>query len=106
MFEIVNLIRQPSLHGFTDVVTGVHWKLDIDIDGEVFPYESFVHLDSPEPSTYIPYNLLSKEEILEWISSRIQEDMLLHIDKVNGIIADRLITQQERQGLPWAQEEI
>ena len=101
MLTIVNLVRQPSVGTLTNVVTGVHWRLELEVGGMEHSYESFMHIDPPNPDDHIDYNILTQENVLEWISERFVEEILLHLDEINETVANSLVTRHELHGLPW-----
>lgn len=65
-----------SENGFNDVVKTVHWRL-MGSDG-VNNQELYgsVALDAPSSSTYTSFDSLSQAEVLDWVKSKLDEEVL------------------------------
>lgn len=114
----IKQLNSTTWNGIANVVTHVHWKMTAeDADGCIIssngtvPYQiGTVNFKDPQgkhdsviesdfnPDNYTPYNELTEDLVISWISS----DEVF--DEVRGALADKLkvVHQHPTQDVPWA----
>lgn len=108
-WSIVNLDRQISLNGKTDVVTTVHWEaIDSEIVGSgddqaTHTGRAFgsVLLDTSDLSSFTAYADLTEADALTWAKSVLGDDQVAAYEKR---IADQITeskTPTRGTGRPW-----
>jgi len=108
-WSIVNLDRQISLNGKTDVVTTVHWQaIDSEIVGSgddqaTHTGRAFgsVRLDTSDLSSFKDYADLTEADAIAWAKADLGEDQVAAYEKR---IADQITeskTPTTGIGVPW-----
>lgn len=115
-WDIINLHTVNNVFGFTNVVRVINWRLTVQNDGENGTIPQIIHVDGAawvdlpyDPNSYIPFENLSKEEILTWLKTSMgdkwkqteneAEDLLLQIllrDANSGMTV-------EEKPTPWGE---
>jgi hypothetical protein len=100
-WSIDSLPNYPEKDGETDVIFQVNWTLT-GIDGQYTASEKgATGLDFRPDTPFTPYNQLTKEQIIGWVSSAMSEETL---NLYKGWITDNIEQQKNQQisPLPWA----
>jgi len=103
-FEVISLIKR-DVNSITDSVVSVVWERSgIDEDGHTGTFKLCTNLDISQvgiSTNYISYNDLTKSDILSWINSSV--DMNIVNDEIDiGIEKSKQNEVQiERENLPW-----
>jgi hypothetical protein len=108
IWTIHQLERQAD-NGF---VVNVHWRYsmtDIDETGKYYyadTYSVASYSQDPEAESYIPYEELTKETVVGWVTASLGEERMAEIEKS---LADQIAAQKNPPiltGLPWEQAEV
>jgi len=103
--EDIGKIRVVNSDGMDRVVHVVQYRISCETDGENVLNIFDVSLPSPDPSKFISYDQLTKEQVLGWVRSSIGEQELsvrkeAMIAMLNQKLAARKETPQEIAA-PW-----
>lgn len=111
MWQVTKLDVVPLLNNLSNVVLNVHWKLTLTYQGITDSIEGVYPLDPPSQETFVDYNNLTEEQVLDWIFNApvIKERFKYPLDKasIEKILLDRLKQkydeqQTQPQQLPWS----
>lgn len=59
----------PSLDGLTDVVKVIHWRINATDGDYMASNYGTVTIADPSPSDFTPYDQITKEQAISWVSS-------------------------------------
>ena len=105
-WSIVNLDRQVSLDGKSDVVTAVHWQVTdsetgddaVTHNGRAFGME---RLDTSDLSSFTAYSDITEENAIAWAKEALGADQVTALEKS---VADQITeskTPTTGTGVPW-----
>jgi hypothetical protein len=100
-WSIDSLPNYPEKDGETDVIFQVNWTLT-GTDGQYTAFEKGgTGLEFSGSAPFTPYNQLTKDQIIGWVTSIMPEDTL---NLYKGWITDNIEQQKNQQisPLPWA----
>lgn len=94
-------IRTKTLDGLTGVVKLVEWILEGELNGQKFSLPQTTVLEDPDPTSFIPLNQITEQQVVQWIETAVDLQPLKgHIEYVlNKEAAKASLTQEN---LPWA----
>jgi hypothetical protein len=99
-WNIVKLECKPTLGELTDVVVTVHWRCEgVNGDASAFSFGG-TSLEFNEESTFVPYQDLTKEQVLAWLWDGPVNKQAVE-DYVENEIQDRLNPKVVAPPLPW-----
>lgn len=111
MWQITKLDVVPSFNNLNNVVLNVHWKLTLTYQGITDSIEGVYPLDAPIQETFVDYNNLTEQQVLDWIFNApiIKERFKYPLDKasIEKLLLDRLKQKYDEQvqaqssELPW-----
>jgi hypothetical protein len=101
-WSVAQLDAYPEAEGHSDVVFGVHWRLD-GVDGEHAggAYGSVgVALDADAP--FVPYASLTEAQVIGWVKDALGEEAVAAAEaSVAQQIADQANPPVVHPALPW-----
>jgi len=77
------------------------WTATYEKDGVVASGYGSVHFKEPNPSSFVPYNQLTKEEVLNWVFSVLGEERVAAIEESLKQQAEDQLQPKTATGLPW-----
>jgi hypothetical protein len=90
----------PQEGDLTDVVKIIHWYLLASDGVNSVSESSMVRFGEPDPDNFIPFNDLTKEEVLAWLEATI------NVDVIKASLEQRLATLAlpplSYKRAPWA----
>lgn len=88
-WEITTMEVILNKDGLSNVVNSIDWRLIATVDGEKYYSEKWdkLYLSSPEESSFIAYDELSKEQVVGWIES------LLDVEELKNELAIQIDSQ-------------
>jgi hypothetical protein len=103
-FEVISLIKR-DVNSITDSVVSVVWERSgIDEDGHTGTFKLCTNLDISQvgiSTNYISYNDLTKSDILSWINSSVDMNMVNDEIDIGIEKSKQNEVQIERENLPW-----
>lgn len=75
-WEIKQLIVAPSADGLTEVVKRVEWNYHCHRNNDSSFYFGHTDLPVPDSTEFISYEDLTKEDLILWVKSHVNEDEL------------------------------
>ncbi len=88
---------------FPEKVITAHWRLDgsfMDFTAGVYGTVSF---QEPEASSFVPFDQLTKDEVVGWVKEALGEDQVTsYEDNIEKQIADLIAPPVQTPSLPWA----
>lgn len=100
--NIVWKILQLDRNATSGVVHTAHWiclAQDGEYSGSVYGTQSFAEVD-PEDDSFIPYDEITEENVLDWIFNEMQDQVKAHEDNVLSQI-DSKKNPVTVSGVPW-----
>lgn len=93
---IGELIGSPEVNGLSNVVTRTSWCCVLEDGDKIAESYGTVTFQEPNPDTFIPFELLSKERVMEWcISSGLDRS------KIEAALADQISRSEIILNPPW-----
>jgi len=96
-FKIANMERRSS-DGY---VTTVHWTASKTVDGFVASSYGSLGLSDTESETFIPFEDLTEEIVIDWVKDKLGEETLAAME----LAYDNNIAMQQNppvvSGTPW-----
>ena len=109
-YEVTGLDRE-DLPSFPNTVVQVYWRLvGTDSDGFTGSFAGATPFENLEPDSleFIPYDDLSKEDVISWIDSVVESDLdykehiYSQIDKKINNLKKRKQDSSKDSTLPWS----
>jgi hypothetical protein len=99
-FNIVQLERETE----SGCVTTIHWSADkTDGDYHGYTYSSLgIEKKDPSDESFIPFNELSMEQVIEWIENKLGEEELQRIEESLDAQIESQKNPPVSYGLPWS----
>ena len=78
-----------------------HWTASLEESGESASAYGSVGFSDPDPATFVPFNQLTKEEVLNWVFDALGIDQVVSIQEgLNNQIQQKL-NPTSKAGVPW-----
>jgi hypothetical protein len=92
----INQLERDASDG---TVTTVHWTATL-IQGEhtAFSYGSIGFIRDEDSSTFIPFDSLTEEIVVGWVTAQLDTDLEASLQKQ----LEEMITPTSISGIPWA----
>jgi hypothetical protein len=79
----------------------VHWTASLEEDGESAGCYGSVGLGDPDPKSFVPFEKLTEEKVVEWVLSALGVDRVVSIEEgLHNQIQERL-NPVDASGTPW-----
>jgi hypothetical protein len=78
-----------------------HWTASLEEDGESASAYGSVGFGSPDPSTFVPFSQLTKEEVLNWVFEALGPDQVVSIQEALYNQIQEKIHPTSEAGVPW-----
>jgi len=96
-WNIANMER----HLFDGAVYTVHWTASLEKDGELAGCYGSIGLSEPEPKSFVPFEKLTEEKVIEWVLSALGVEQVVSIEEsLHNQIQERL-NPVNASGTPW-----
>lgn len=79
----------------------VHWTASLEEDGETAGAYGSIGLGKPDPSSFIPFNQLTKEEVVGWVLSALGVDQVVAIEESLHNQIQQKLHPTSAVGVPW-----
>lgn len=101
-WEILSLYTAPQENKRNNVVKMVNWRYQATEDSYFGDHYGTTELDDPNPNskTYIKYDDLTEETIINWIKSKLDFDDL--VKTVNNKLAENKNPKIIEKSVPWS----
>lgn len=104
-WEVTQLECKAKEGDYENVVISAHWVCSgFNYDSNGTKYEAYTYgsvgLGEPNPDNFIPYNALTKDEVLNWVwASGVYKDETEQrlVNEINAQIEPNIVTPP----LPW-----
>jgi len=78
-----------------------HWTASLEEDGESASAYGSVGFGDPDPSTFVPFSDLTKEEVLNWVFEALGVDQVTSIQEALYQQIQQKINPTSEAGVPW-----
>jgi hypothetical protein len=98
-WEIISLKTIPNLNGLNNVVKEVNWKfqaVEVPHLAEIF---RTTQLSDPDTNSYIQYDSLTDETVIDWVKNSVDEDELKN--QLNDILENSKQNVLVEKAVPW-----
>jgi hypothetical protein len=98
-WEIISLKTIPNLNGLINLVKEVNWKfqaVEVPHLAEIF---RTTQLSDPDTNSYIQYDSLTDETVIDWVKNSVDEDELKN--QLNGILENSKQNVLVEKAVPW-----
>lgn len=101
-WSVVQLDAYPEAEGHSDVVFGVHWRLD-GVDGEhAGGVYGSVGLTLDPDAPFVPYASLTEAQVIGWVHEAMGEEQVAAYEaNVAEQIANQINPPVVSPALPW-----
>jgi hypothetical protein len=79
----------------------IHWTVSLEEDGETASAYGSIGLGDPEPSSFVPYDQLTKEEVIGWVLSALGVDQVVSIEEALHNQIQQKLNPTSSSGIPW-----
>jgi len=79
----------------------VHWTASLEEDGETAGAYGSIGLGAPDPSSFVPFNQLTKEEVVGWVLSALGVDQVVAIEESLHNRIEQRLHPTSAAGVPW-----
>jgi len=79
----------------------VHWTASLEEDGETAGAYGSIGLGEPNPSSFVPFNQLTKEEVVGWVLSALGVDQVVSIEEALHNQIQQRLHPTSATGVPW-----
>jgi hypothetical protein len=103
VWDIANMERHlPDGDACPDgAVYTVHWTASLEEDGETASAYGSIGLGEPDPSSFVPFNQLTKEEVVGWVLSVLGVDQVVSIEEALHNQIQQKLNPTSSAGVPW-----
>jgi hypothetical protein len=103
VWDIVNMERHlPDGETCPDgAIYTVHWTASLEEDGETAGAYGSIGLGEPNPSSFVPFNQLTKEEVVGWVLSALGVDQVVSIEEALYNQIQQRLHPTSATGVPW-----
>ena len=102
-WDIVNMDRHlPDGNTCPDgAVYTVHWTANLEEDGESAGAYGSIGLGDPDPSSFTPFDQLTKETVIGWVLSALGVDQVVSIEESLHNQIQQKLHPTSASGTPW-----
>jgi len=94
-------ISNMERHLSDGAVYTVHWTASLEEDGESAGCYGSIGLGDPDPKSFVPFEKLTEEKVVEWVLSALGVDQVVSIEEgLHNQIQERL-NPVDASGTPW-----
>lgn len=79
----------------------VHWTASLEEDGESASVYGSVGLGAPDPDNFVPFDQLTKDEVLNWLFEALGVDQVVGIQESLHNQIQAKINPTSATGVPW-----
>jgi hypothetical protein len=79
----------------------VHWTVTRYKDGEQAGAYGSLGFAAPDPDTAIPYDQLTKDEVIGWITSKFGDEKIASMEAALDAQIDERLAPTHSSGVPW-----
>lgn len=105
-WKIAALEAYPTQSSYTDMVYNIHWRYaavdqSTSYSAEVYGVQSVAPYN-PDSGSYIPYNQLTQQIVLDWLTGAMGEEKVGNLtSSLDARIADQISPQSIILPPPW-----
>jgi hypothetical protein len=78
-----------------------HWTASLQESGESAGCYGSIGLGAPDPNNFVPFNQLTKEEVLNWVFEALGPDQVVLIQESLYNQIQEKLNPTSATGLPW-----
>ena len=79
----------------------VHWTASLEEDGETASAYGSIGLGDPDPSSFVPFDQLTKEKVVGWVLSTLGVDQVVSIEEALHKQIQQKLYPTSSAGVPW-----
>ena len=79
----------------------VHWTASLEEDGETASAYGSIGLGDPDPSSFVPFDQLTKEKVVGWVLSTLGVDEVVSIEEALHKQIQQKLYPTSSAGVPW-----
>jgi hypothetical protein len=79
----------------------VHWTASLEEDGETAGTYGSIGLGDPDPDSFVPFDQLTKEEVVDWVLSALGVDQVVSIEEALHNQIQQKLYPTSAVGVPW-----
>jgi len=79
----------------------VHWTASLEEDGETAGTYGSIGLGDPDPDSFVPFDQLTKEEVVDWVLSALGVDQVVSIEEALHNQIQQKLHPTSAVGVPW-----
>jgi len=84
----------------------VHWTVSLEESGHTASAYGSVGLGQPNPDNFVPFNQLTKQEVLDWVFETLGIDQVVTIQENLYQQIQQQLNPTSASGLPWQAAEL
>lgn len=79
----------------------VHWTASLEEDGETASAYGSIGLGDPDPSSFVPFDQLTKEQVVNWVLAALGVDQVVSIEEALHNQIQQKLHPTSSAGVPW-----
>ncbi len=79
----------------------VHWTASLEENGETAGAYGSIGLGDPDPDSFVPFDQLTKEEVVNWVLSALGVDQVVSIEEALHNEIEQKLHPPSASGVPW-----
>jgi hypothetical protein len=103
VWDITNMERHlPDGETCPDgAIYTIHWTASLEEDGETAGAYGSIGLGDPDPDSFVPFDQLTKEEVVGWVLSALGVDQVVSIEEALHNQIQQKLHPTSAPGVPW-----
>jgi hypothetical protein len=94
-------IAQLERHLADGAVYTAHWTVNLEDQGESAGAYGSVGFSDPDPSSFTPYDELTKEQVVGWVKNALGEEQVTSVEESLANQIQQKLDPTDASGIPW-----